>query len=175
VLFPFAFEAEIERFAVGKSRLVWYDVLFLPDELRRQLPFDRYPRLRVDGEIAEVPFTGAFIPAGGGRNYAIVGPEVRKSAGVAAGDRVTMRFRVADQDEVEVPEALFNAVSSESAARRAWDALTPGKQRALSQHVLSAKTQDTRGKRVGEALDALVHFAADLRAWRAAQRRAGGR
>ena len=167
--YPYHFEAEIERFGVGKTRKIWYSVLMLPDALRRELPFGTYPRLRVDGEIADVPVSNAFIPTGDGRNYVIVGPEVRESAAVDVGDVVTMRFAVSDQDHVDVPEALDTALDADRAAADAWSALTPGKRRALAQHVRSAKTDATRGRRVGEALDALIHHGADLRAWRRAR------
>ena len=73
---PYAFEARVERFGVGRTRKVWYDVLFLPPELEAQLPFDRYPRLRMEGEIAEVAIENAWMPTGHGRRYVIVGPEV---------------------------------------------------------------------------------------------------
>lgn len=168
--FPHQFEAPIEKFGVGKTKKIWYNVLFLPKELEVDLPFKTYPRLRVDGEIADVPIANAFMPTGDERYYVIVSPNVLKSAKVGLGDTVEMRFRVADQDYVEVPEPLYKAVQRTEAIRETWAGLTPGKQRMLAQHVLSAKTDPTRQKRIKEAIEALMSHGADLRAWRKAKR-----
>ncbi|MEL7198260.1 MAG: YdeI/OmpD-associated family protein [Pseudomonadota bacterium] len=169
-IYPYTFTAPIEKFGVGKTRKVWYNVLFLPQELRDELPFGKYPRLRVEGEIAEFPIQNAFIPAGNGRNYVIVSPGVMKAADLGLGDVVAMRFVIADQDFVDVPEALEFAIGLDKDRELHWENLTPGKKRMLAQHVRSAKTDDTRQKRVEEAMAALVGFAGDINAWRKASR-----
>ena len=79
------------------------------------------------------------------------------------GDNVTVRFRVADQDHVDVPVALEDAVTANAEATAVWDELTPGKRRALAHHVRSAKTGKTRSKRVAEAMAALVNNGGKLR------------
>ncbi|MEM6332847.1 MAG: YdeI/OmpD-associated family protein [Planctomycetota bacterium] len=169
--YPYRFEASIDRFGVVKTRVIWYSVVFLTRELQAALPFGQYPRLRVEGEINEVPIENAFLPTGDGRHYLIVSPRVMKEAAVEAGDKVRILFRIADQNRVEVPQALQSAIDKDTQASEAWTALTPGKKRMLAQHVLSAKTPKTRAKRVVESLDALIHFRADLRAWRKARSR----
>ena len=165
-IYPYAFEAEIEKFGVGKARKIWYNVLFLPADLRSQLPFESYPRLRVEGELADVPIANAFIPAGDGRNYVIVSPKVLQDAGVASGDWVEMRFRIADQDHVDVPDALSAALQAEPNLIAAWETLTPGKKRMVAQHVKSAKSAATLERRIREATDAVLHFKGDLNAQR---------
>lgn len=167
-LYPFSFEGEIERFGVGKERKIWYNVLFLPPDLRAQLPFDTYSRLRVEGEIADVPVANAFIPAGDGRNYVIVSPQVLRDAGLMLGDTAEMRFRIADQDHVDVPAVLQTALERDADAALAWDGLTPGRKRMAVQHVLSAKSSPTRQRRLEETLDAVIRFGGDLNARRRA-------
>ncbi|SLN36528.1 hypothetical protein PSA7680_01759 [Pseudoruegeria aquimaris] len=168
--YPFHFEAPIERHGVGRVRKVHYNVMFLPDEIAARLPLKAHPRLRIEGEIAEMPVANAFIPAGDGRHYVIVSPTVMKAAGLSPGDFAEMRFAIADQSHVEIPPALAGALQANERAGRAFAALTPGKRRMLAQHVASAKTETTRMKRVNEALEALMDHGADLRAWRRAQR-----
>ncbi|MEM6903375.1 MAG: YdeI/OmpD-associated family protein [Pseudomonadota bacterium] len=163
------FTALVERFAVGKTRKFWYNVLFLPTELQPVLPFKDYPRLRVEGEIADIPVENAFIPTGDGRYYLIFSPLMIKEAALSLGDLVEMRFRIADQDRVNVPPLLEVAIKADTDLQSNWQALTPGKQRMLCQHVLSAKTEPTEAKRVREAIAALALFAGDLRAWRKAR------
>lgn len=169
-IYPFEFSAPLERFGVGKSRKIWYNVLFLPAELRAQLPFNQYPRLRVEGEIADHPIENAFIPAGDGRNYVIVGPEIMEGADLTIGREILMRFAIADQDHVDVPEELEKRLAGDRHSERRWKALTPGKKRMLAQHVRSAKTDTTRSRRIEEALEALNNFSADLKAWRNAKK-----
>jgi hypothetical protein len=169
-IYPYAFETEVERFGVGKDRKIWYNVLFLPSDLKLQLPFQKYPRLRVEGEIADVPVANAFIPAGDGRSYVIVSPKVLKDAQIAIGDRVEMRFQIADQDFVDIPEDLKVAVDRDPAVKKAWDSIPSGRKRMAVQHVISAKTAPTRARRMNEALDALLHFGGDLNAWRRSKR-----
>jgi len=164
--YPHTFETAIDRFGVGKTKVLWYTVVFLPDDLRSELPFGQYPRLRVEGEIEEVSIANAFMPTGDGRYYLIVSPKVLKDAEVEVGDTVRVRFRVADQTHVEVPTALQRAIEANRQASDAWNALTPGKKRMLAQHVMSAKTSKTQSKRIREALEALIEHQADLRAWR---------
>ena len=153
--FDHAFEGQISLHGVGKSRVITYKVLFLPYTMERDLPFDRYPRLRVEGEIADVPVRGAWMPVGDGRRYFIVSPSVTEQSGCDVGDDVEMRFRIDDQDHVDVPPALKEAIRADEEAWEVWDELTAGKKRMYTFHVASAKTAPTEAKRVAEALDAL--------------------
>jgi len=153
--YPHAFEAPLRRHGVGRERKLWYAVLFLPPGLEAELPFDRHPRLRVEGEIGEVPVAGAWMPAGDGRRYFIVSPAVRKATGAGLGSLLEMRFRIADQAAVEMPEALARALAADAAAQAAWAALTPGRRRGLAHPVLAARTEETRARRVAEVLAAL--------------------
>ena len=155
-MFPFAFDGEMERHGVGKSRVIWYPVLFLPPRLRVELPFDRFPRLRVEGEMADLPVSGAWIPAGDGRNYFIVPPGVRKEAELKLGDPVEMRFRIADQDAVDMPVELDRALLVDEKARFAWEALTPGKKRGFTHRVHGAKSDAARARRVAEVIAELA-------------------
>jgi len=170
VFFPYIFEAPIEKFGVGRKKILWYNVLILPDDFRAELPFEDYPRLRVEGEIADVPIANAFIPTGDGRYYVIVAPNVLRDGAVRLGDMVEMRFRIANQDHVEMPPALESAIHATGEAKIKWRALTAGKKRVLAQHVATAKTSPTKARRVDEAVEALMTYNADLRAWRKANK-----
>lgn len=171
IFFPFFFSAPIEKFGVGRKKVIWYNVLFVPGDLCAELPLTEFPRLRVEGEIADVPVAIALMPTGDGRHYVIVAPNVLKDSGVRLGDRVEMRFKIADQDFVDVPDMLGQAIERSSNAKKTWAELTRGKQRMLSQHVRAAKTEATQHKRVAEVLGALLEQDGDLRAWLSARRK----
>ncbi|MEM9751225.1 MAG: YdeI/OmpD-associated family protein [Pseudomonadota bacterium] len=171
VFFPFAFEAPIEKFGVGKKRVIWYHVVIAPADICANLPLANYPRLRIEGEIADIPIANALMPTGDGRHYIIIAPTILKASGARVGDLVDVRFRIADQDHVDTPAELARAIARQRRFEDAWDALTPGKKRMLAQHVQSAKTPTTRAKRTREAIEALMDHRADLRAWRKAAKR----
>ena len=153
--FTHAFTAEISQHGVGKSRVITYKVLFLPQHFETALPFKIYPRLRVEGEIAEVPVRGAWIPVGDGRRYFIVSPKIKANTGLDVGDEVEMRFRIDDQDHVDVPRALETAIRADPRASDHWNDLTAGKKRMFASHVASAKTAPTEQRRVAEAMLAI--------------------
>jgi hypothetical protein len=62
MIYPFSFEGEVVHHDVGTYR---YTVIFLPADIAGQLPFAEHPRLRVTGEVAEIPFSGAWQPVRG--------------------------------------------------------------------------------------------------------------
>ena len=154
--FDFDFEGPVERLGIGRTKQVFYKVLFLPPELESQLPFEQHPRLRVVGEIADVPVRGAWQPVGDGRRYFIVSPKVLSATDAGLGDFVEIRFSIDDQDYVEMPDGLREALDQDFALAEAWAALTPGKQRFHAHRVLSAKTAPTISKRVAEIRSLLL-------------------
>ena len=153
--YPFAFEAPIERFGVGRSKVIWYNVLFLPSALQAEPGLGASGPVRVEGEVAEVPVQGAWMPTGDGRRWFIVCPAVFKAAGVAVGDLVEMRFRLDDPDRVDIPEPLAQALARDAAAAAQWARLTPGKRRGLAHPVAAARTAQTAAKRVARIMQML--------------------
>ncbi len=55
-VYPHAFEARVVHHDLGTYRDT---VVFLPPEVAARLPLDAHPRLRVSGEVGDVPFSGA--------------------------------------------------------------------------------------------------------------------
>ncbi len=153
--FTHQFSDRISLHGVGKSRVITYKVLFMPPQFETELPFKTYPRLRVEGEIAEVPVRGAWMPVGDGRRYFIVSPKVKANTGLDVGDEVEMRFRIDDQNFVDVPQSLETAIRADSDISTQWDNLTAGKKRMFTNHVGSAKTPPTEQRRIDEALAAI--------------------
>ena len=154
-LHPYEFESELAVHGVGKSRVIWYAVLFLPTAIQDKLAFPKRIRLRVVGEIADIPISGAWMPTGDGGYYFIVSPVVRKLAGLKIHDRVEMRFRIDDPERVEIPVLLSDALARDAACLAIWQGLTAGRKRGLSHTIHAAKTDATRMRRVCDVLDVL--------------------
>jgi hypothetical protein len=91
-----------------------------------------------------------------GRYLISFSSEVRTATGRAAGDEVEVTLEVDDAPRtVDVPATLADALAADSAAATAWAALSYSKQKAHALSVDSAKTDDTRAKRVQRVLAAL--------------------
>jgi bifunctional DNA-binding transcriptional regulator/antitoxin component of YhaV-PrlF toxin-antitoxin module len=150
--YPFSFDTEVSIRDFGKYH---YVCVKLPSELEAALPFDQYPRLRVRGEMAGYDFEGAWQPQKGGQRWLMIPKDIQKAAGLSIGDRVHVAFGIADQDAVNVPAELAEALAEAPDAREAWDALTPGKRRGHCHAVEKAKAPATKQKRIAEIFDQL--------------------
>ncbi|WP_375570354.1 YdeI/OmpD-associated family protein [Ahrensia marina] len=95
------------------------------------------------------------MPIGDGRRYFIVSPEIKEQTGLDVGDEVEMRFRVDDQDYVDMPLSLQAVLDADDISSTQWDKLTPGKKRMFINHVTSAKTARTQQRRISEAMLAI--------------------
>jgi hypothetical protein len=142
--FAFEFTGRVAKHSFGD----WgYTVVYLPSEVKAQLPLDEFPRLRVRGEMDDFPFHGAWQPAGGDW-FLMINKAVMKQGGYQLGDWIHVRFNIDDQDAVDVPEALQNCLKTDRKLRAAWEGLTPGKQRGMAYQVATAKTAATIEKRI---------------------------
>ena len=151
-LLPYEFTARVEA---HDFETFAYTVVYMPEDLVAALPLDRYPRLRIEAEVNGVPLKAALMPTGG-RWYLMLSKATLKRAGLTLGDTAHVAFAVDDQDAVDVPPALAEALDAEPELRAAWEALTPGRRRGLAHRVASAKTAPTIAKRVAEVIDGLL-------------------
>ena len=151
-----AFEAPIEVLDWDGTR---YTVIRLPDDAASALPFDDHPRLRVEGEIGDVPMVWTWNPApavlGDGWFCYLSRAKLRERE-LAPETITSVRFNIADQDRVDVPPELLLALGGNADAKAAWDALTPGRQRGLCHTIDSAKCPTTRDKRATTIVAALA-------------------
>ena len=147
--YPFELFTKIKKHDFGR---IAYTVAYLSKDLRKQLPLDKHPRLRIDGEVCGIRFNGALHPSRG-RWYVLLPKKMLKKCGLKLGDDVLVMFRIADQNAVDVPDELRKALEANDRAGEAWRALTPGKRRGYAFRVASAKRPDTRANRVEEVLE----------------------
>lgn len=140
-----AFTARLQTHALGTYV---YRVVFLPPEIEASLP--PAARLRFEGEIADVPVAAAWQSAPGRGKYVMISPELCRTAGIAVGDPVEVRFSLVDPDRVETPEDLSARLRLEPELLARWEALPPGKKRGMVHLVAAAKTADTRRRRIDD-------------------------
>ena len=81
---------------------------------------------------------------------------VREEAGVEAGDTVEVKLELDTAPrEAEVPEALANALAEDSEARAAFDRLAYTRRKEYARWINEAKRDETRQRRVAQALEML--------------------
>ena len=92
----------------------------------------------------------------GGRYLISVSAEHRAAAGVEAGDQLKVTLTLDDGPrDVEVPSDLAKALKAIPDARRAFDALSPSARKRHVLSVTSAKTDETRQRRVAKVVEEL--------------------
>lgn len=150
--FTYEFTGRVAKHSFGE----WgYTVVYLPPEVKSQLPLKENPRLRVRGELDDYPFQGAWQPTGGDW-YLMINKSVMKRGGYQLGDWINVRFNIDDQSAVDVPEALQDRLRADRRLRAAWEKLTPGRQRGMAYQVATAKTAKTIDKRIEKITSMLL-------------------
>lgn len=149
--FDYEFTGVVEE--LDFERMV-YTVMWLPKDIQVQLPFKKYPRLRIDAEVAGV-FINCAFQIEEKRRYLILSKELLKQAEIEQFQKTKVRFSIADQTAVDVPYDLEVALNRNPEAQSKWDKLSAGKKRGYAHRVGSAKREETIIKRVDEVIDSL--------------------
>jgi hypothetical protein len=126
----------------------------VPADVLAALGPGKRPKVQVTINGYTYPST---VGAMGGRSLIPVSAEVRAQAGVAAGDEVDVDV-VADTEprQVELPGDFAAALGRDPAARQAFDQLSYSGQRRHVLAIEQARTAETRGRRIGQAVTGLA-------------------
>ncbi len=151
--YPFHFLGPVVEHDIG----IIYNVVWLPEEFHTQLPLKEHPRLRIHALINGEPKDGAWVPSKG-QWYLLISKKELKKRQIEVGDAVTIAFAIADQNHVDVPPELDDALDDDPFLRLTWQGLTAGKRRGLAYRVSSAKTMPTKKKRIAEVVRTLRGF-----------------
>jgi hypothetical protein len=145
---------EVQRFngTVGESGRGggrWVEVPFDPKAVFGQA------RAPVKGTVNGTPLRSR-LAVYGGRTYLGLRADIRAAAGIDVGDSVEVVLEPDEEPrEVDVPEALDQALAGNPKARRNYDALAFTHRREYAQWIASAKREETRERRVAKALEML--------------------
>ncbi len=138
-----SFEGRVEPLVWGK---VTYTILRLPGDVSRVLETARVKR--VEGEINDHPVNLALTRAPDLDGVFLwAGQSLLERVGIVPFEPIEVRLRPAIDDLVETPddmEAAFRRID----VLEAWEKLKPGKRRGLIYKISTAKTAQTREKRI---------------------------
>ena len=125
----------------------------VPPEVIKQLGAGQRPAVLVTiGSYTYRSTVGVM----GGRSLIPVSADHRRQAGIAAGDDIDVALELDTAPRhVELPADLAEALGQDDAARRFFEELTASQQKWHVQQVESAKTPETRQRRVGKSMEML--------------------
>ncbi|HYH24625.1 MAG TPA: YdeI/OmpD-associated family protein [Blastococcus sp.] len=124
--------------------------IVVPEEVLERLGAGKRPPVVVDLDGYEYRTTAGVM---GGRSMLSISAAIREATGLAGGDPVRVTLTVADTPrEVEMPEDLAAALAADEQAGPFFAGLSNSLQRYHVDQVTSAKTPETRQRRIEKAL-----------------------
>jgi hypothetical protein len=125
----------------------------VPEAVVAQLgPGKRYPVVVTVGEHSYRSSVSVYK----GRFMISLSAENRKRAGVSGGDEVEVDIVLDEAPrEVELPVELSSALADDPKAKAAFDALSFSNRNRIALSVETAKSAETRARRVAKAIDEL--------------------
>jgi hypothetical protein len=117
--------------------------------------FGTRARVPVRGVINGFPFRSSLMPMGGCHRM-VVNKDIRKGAGVKAGDTVRV---VMERDEaprtVKAPALLQRELARNKTAQANWDKLAFTHKKEMARSIVEAKQAETRTRRLAKVVDVL--------------------
>jgi uncharacterized protein DUF1905/bacteriocin resistance YdeI/OmpD-like protein len=117
-------------------------------------------RIPVKASFNGVPYRGSIVRMGGVMMLGVT-KAIMAEAGAGPGDAIDV---VVENDEapreVEVPTELRKALERNRAAAAVWDGLSFSHRREYVGHIVEAKREETRARRVERTIEALTERAA---------------
>jgi hypothetical protein len=112
---------------------------------------------RVKGKIDAFAIKGvALLPMGEGDFIMAINAEMRKGIRKQKGASVEVELVTDDKYEVKLPPELIECLEEEPTAITFFKTLTKGHQDYFIKWILSAKTDETRAKRMAQMITALM-------------------
>lgn len=148
------FEAKLLRPA-GEPRATW-TFLLLPKAASAKMP--SRGMTTVEGRLNGKAFRANLEPDGNKGHWLKVPRTLATAAGAKPGDVVAVELAPSsEQLELPLPADLKKALAAAPAAARAsWEATTPAARRDWVQWIISARTPETRARRIANACDMLA-------------------
>jgi hypothetical protein len=119
--------------------------------------FGSKARVPVVGTMNGFTFRNSVMPEGNGTHRMMVSRELQLGARARAGDTVRVTLERDDKERAfEVPPELTSALRKSKAAGRFFSGLTPSQKKDYCGWIASAKQQETRTRRVAQAIEFLL-------------------
>jgi hypothetical protein len=138
------FKVKLEAAGGGAGLIVPFDV---------HKVFGSKARVAVRGTINGYPYRGSVFPMGGGKHIMVVNKELRKGAGVEAGDKVSVVMEIDDEPRVVTAPADFKkALAKNKEAKSNFEKSSYTHQKEFVTWIEGAKKEETRARRIEKAV-----------------------
>jgi hypothetical protein len=149
------FQALIEKFADAGSNTGWTYIVIPLDAAEHINPRNR-KAFRVKGRLDDFPIKSkGIMPMGEGNYMMALNQEMRKGINKSVGSKIEVEIEI-DTDPIPFDEELLMCLEDAPEARDFFNTLTKGHQKYFSDWIASAKTIDTKSKRIAMSINALT-------------------
>lgn len=151
---PATFKTKLLKFGECGDKTGWTYVLI--DKACAKKLKDTKKSFRVKGFLDNFPVEqAAVMPMGDGNFILAFNAAMRKGTGKAAGDFIQVTLEE-DTQKLRISSDLSECLENETEARTFFNTLNPSNQRYFSKWIESAKTADTKTKRIILTIEALL-------------------
>ncbi len=148
------FTTIIEKFGSQGEKTGWTYIL-IPEKLAQELLPGNKKSFRVKGKLDNWAFKQlALIPMGDGDFILAINSDIRKKIKKQKGAKLSVQMSV-DQSAITLSPDLLECLEDEIVAKAYFNKLPGSHQKYYSQWIESAKTLETKSKRIVLALKAL--------------------
>lgn len=148
------FNTTIEKFGELGEKTGWTYIL-IPEALAQELKPGNKKSFRVKGKLDQWPYKQlALIPMGEGDFILALNAVIRKQIKKNKGEKLAVQMAV-DNSEIELSPDLMECLEDEPKAKAYFNKIPGSHQKYYSRWIESAKTVETKAKRIALALKAL--------------------
>jgi len=148
------FTATLKQFADQGEKTGW-TYIEIPIDVAQALKPGNKRSFRVRGKLDDYKITGiALLPMGGGAFIMAINAEMRKGMGKRKGAMIKVKLEE-DKKAFQFNKDFMECMADDPAATEFFKSLTGSHQRYFSKWIDSAKTAETKTKRIAWAITAL--------------------
>ena len=149
------FNTTIQKFGTLGEKIGWTYIL-IPEALALELKPGNKQSFRVKGKLDQWAFKQlALIPMGDGDFILALNAEIRKQIKKNKGATISVQMAI-DKSEIELSTDLMLCLEDDPAAKANFNKIPGSHQKYYSRWIDSAKTDETKAKRIALALKALA-------------------
>ncbi|MCD6067173.1 MAG: hypothetical protein K0S33_1999 [Bacteroidetes bacterium] len=160
------FKATLEQFREKGEKTGW-TYIEIPQELAHRIKPDTKKAFRVKGKLDKYEYSAvSLVPMGEGDFIMAVNAEMRKAIKKQKGDEVVVQMEE-DKAPRKISSDLITCLKEDKAAEKYFNSLAPSHQKYYSNWIESAKTPETKAKRIAQTLEACskqMHYGEMMRA-----------
>jgi hypothetical protein len=150
------FTAIILQFGKQGEKTGW-SYIEVPASISEKLKPGYKKSFRVKGKLDQYSIEGiALLPMGGGGFIMALNAEMRKAIKKQKGAKVKVQLEADDEFTFKLPPELMECLEEEPDALSFFHSLAKGHQSYYIKWVISAKTDETKAKRMAQMIAALI-------------------